>query len=148
LSVPINRLTKAVTLALGDTLPIWSVGDSDERGATLTLLLSFMQSNLTFTAAKPAQQFAAPTTGQTVVVATGDSWLVLTPAGTLAALTVTLPADRTDGETVLVNTSQTLTALTVGGAGTTVNGAPTTLAANGFFEMRYTATLNAWYRTG
>jgi hypothetical protein len=47
-----------------------------------------------------------------------------------------------------VTSSQILTALTVGGAGTTVNGAPTTLAANGFFEMAYSATLNAWYRVG
>jgi hypothetical protein len=49
---------------------------------------------------------------------------------------------------VLVNTTQALTALTMVASGTTLFGAPTTLAANGFFEMRYNALQNAWYRTG
>jgi hypothetical protein len=149
MTVAINDLTSATALSTADQVPISSGADRDTRKMSLSLLLSWLQSNLTFTAAKPVQQFAVPTTGQTVTVAAGDSWLVLTPAGTLAALTVNLPTSRTDGQTVLVNSTQILTSLTVSGAGTTVNGAPTTLAAvNGFFEMRYTATLNAWFRTG
>jgi hypothetical protein len=144
----IAALSAVTSLSAGDAMPVASVAGGDDQRASLTQLLAFMQANLSFIAAKPAQQFAAPTTGQTVTVATGDTWLVVTPAGTIAALTITLPSDRTDGETVIVNTSQTITALTVGGAGTTVNAAPTTLAANGFFEMRYTSVLNAWYRTG
>lgn len=148
MTVTINDLTSATSLSTGDQFPIASGTDRDTRKASLSLLLSWLQSNLTFTAAKPVQQFAVPLTGTTVTVTTGDSWLVITPAGTLAALTVALPTDRTDGETVLVNSTQILTSLTVSGAGTTVVGGPATLAANGFFEMRYTATLNAWYRTG
>jgi hypothetical protein len=148
MTVTINDLTSATALSTGDHFPISSGTDRDTRKSSLSLLLSWLQDNLTFTAAKPVQQFAVPLTGTTVTVTTGDSWLVITPAGTLAALTVALPTDRTDGETVLVNSTQILTSLTVSGAGTTVVGGPTTLAANGFFEMRYTATLNAWYRTG
>lgn len=147
MTVQINDLTAASSLSAGTLLPVWN--DSDTQRATMTLLQAYMQANLTFTAAKPVQQFAVPTTGQTVTVATGDTWLIVTPAGTLAALTITLPTDRTDGEIVRVSCSQIITSLTVGGAGTTVNGAPTTLAAaNGFFEMAYTSTLNAWYRVG
>lgn len=148
MTVTINDLTSATALSTGDQFPIASGTDRDTRKSSLSLLLAWMQDNLTFTAAKPVQQFAVPLTGTTVTVTTGDSWLVITPAGTLAALTISLPTDRTDGETVLVNSTQILTSLTVSGAGTTVVGGPTTLAANGFFEMRYTATLNAWYRTG
>ncbi len=147
MTVSINDLTSATALTGGDQVPMSSAASRDTLKMSLSLLQSWLQSNLTFPAGKPVQQFAVPTTGQTVTVATGDTWLVVTPAATLAALTITLPTDRTDGETVLVNCTQTLTALAVGGAGTTVNGAPTTLAANGFFEMRYTAVLNAWYRT-
>ena len=140
----IDLLTKASSISAATVFPAWN--DQDNQGVTLPLLQAWLQANLTFTAAKPAQQFAAPTTGQTVVVATGDAWLLLTPAGTLAALTITLPTDRTDGEIVRVTSSQILTALIVGGAGTTVAGAPTTLAADGFFEMAYCATLNSWFR--
>ena len=118
MSLPINRLTTA-TPQLSDMVPFFSSANQDDVKATWTAVLALMQANLTFTAAKPVQQFAAPLTGTTVVVATGDTWLLITPAGTLAALTVTLPADRTEGETVRVTSSQILTSLTVGGAGTT-----------------------------
>jgi hypothetical protein len=147
MTVSINDLTSATALSTADQVPISSGSDRDTRKMSLSLLLSWLQSNLVFTAAKPVQQFAAPTTGQTVTVATGDTWLILTPAGTLAALTVNMPTNRTDGQSVRVTSSQTLTALTVSGNGTTIAGAPTTLTANGFFTMTYTATLNTWLRT-
>jgi hypothetical protein len=144
MTTPINLLTAATSVSTATQFPAWN--DSDTQRVSSTLLLAWLQANLTFTSAKPVQQFAAPTTGQTVTVTTGDAWLLITPAGTLATLTITLPSDRTDGEIVRVTSSQILTALTVGGAGTTVNGAPTAMTANGFFEMAYSATLNAWYR--
>lgn len=146
MTASINDLIRATGVSSATLYPVWN--DSDTQAVTGALLLAWLQANLTFTAAKPAQQFSAPTTGATVVVETGDTWLLVTPAGTLAALTITLPTDRTDGEIVRVISTQILTALTVGGAGTSVAGAPTTLAANGFFEMAYSATLNSWFRVG
>lgn len=149
MTLNINQLTASTAVTSADQFAIWSASDQDTRRATGSQVVTWLQSALTFTAAKPVQQFAVPLTGTTVTVATGDTWLIVTPAGTLAALTITLPTDRTDGEIVRVSCSQILTSLTVGGAGTTVNGAPTTLAAvNGFFEMAYSGTLNAWYRVG
>lgn len=145
MTVSISDLITATSVSDATLYPAWN--DSDTQKVTGAILRAWLQANLTFTAAKPVQQFAVPTTGQTVTVATGDSWLIITPAGTLATLTISLPTDRTDGEYVLINTTQTLTALTISGAGTTVSGAPTTLAANAFLRMRYTATLNSWFRT-
>jgi hypothetical protein len=78
-------------------------------------------------------------------------FLLLTPTGGFAAGTITLPAQATcvDGQEVLVTTTQLVTALTVGGNGATaVNGAPTTLAANAFFRMRYDGPAKSWYRVG
>lgn len=144
MTTPINQLTAATSISAATLYPAWN--DSDTQRVTGAMLLAWAQANLTFPADKPVQQFAAPTTGQTVTITTGDTWLLLTPAGTLATLTVTLPTDRTDGEIVRVTSSQILTALTVDGAGTTVNGAPTAMAAEGFFTMAYSETLNAWYR--
>lgn len=73
-----------------------------------------------------------PTAGQTVTM-TADAvneTAYLTPAGTLATLTVTLPANATSriGQFARILTTQTLTVLTVNGATTIVNN-PTTLVA-------------------
>ncbi|MDZ7905165.1 MAG: hypothetical protein U5N55_04880 [Cypionkella sp.] len=145
----IRDLTQATAIASGDQVPMWSQGGGDDQRISVTQLTTYMQNALSFTAAKPVAQFAAPTNGQTVTVTKGDTWLTVTPAGTLAALTISLPSDRTDGEAVLVNCTQIITALTINGAGAAVAGAPTTLAAeNGFFEMRYSSVLNSWFRTG
>lgn len=90
---------------------------------------------------------AAPTTGQTVTVDLGTNLQVLNAAGTLAALTLTLPATTNSFlSEITVVTTTAITALTVSGVGTTVAGAPTTLAANGYFKMRLIGTV--WRRVG
>jgi hypothetical protein len=93
-------------------------------------------------------QYAAPSsTGFTVTVTAGNTWLLLTPTGTLAAGTIVLPSAPADKAEVSVNCTQIVTALTVSAGGTTVTGAPTTLAAaNEFFTMRFDAATSAWYR--
>jgi hypothetical protein len=89
-----------------------------------------------------------PTTGQTQTLTPDTRTLVMTPAGTLAAQTITLPgSSTTSGKEIVVVSSQIITALTVNSAGgVTVAGAPTTLAANGFFRMRLVGTV--WRRVG
>jgi hypothetical protein len=145
----ISQLTAATSLSTGDQLPIYSTEGGDTLRASLALLLAFMQTNLTMPTGDLVQQFAAPSaTGFTVAIAIGDTWLILTPVAGYAAGTITLPANPLDGERVRVNSTQAVTTLTVGGNGRTVTGAPTTLAANAFFTMAYSATLNAWYRVG
>jgi hypothetical protein len=89
-----------------------------------------------------------PTNGQNIAVAVGTRTESLAPAGTIATLTLTLPATTTafDSE-VVVFTTATITALTVAAdGGATVAGAPTTLAANGFFRMKKIGTV--WHRVG
>ena len=56
--------------------------------------------------------------------------------------------DRTDKQEVTLHTVQALSSLTVDGNGATVNGAPASLAANGFFRLRFDAQSVAWYRVG
>jgi hypothetical protein len=53
-----------------------------------------------------------------------------------------------DGQELLVNSTQAVTTLTVAGNGATVAGAPTTLAANGFFRLKFEALVSTWYRVG
>jgi UDP-3-O-[3-hydroxymyristoyl] glucosamine N-acyltransferase len=75
-----------------------------------------------------------------------DNCLYLTPAGTLATLTVTLPTEANSaiGQQVEIGTTQIITALTINGA-TNILGNVTTLAANGLVGFRKVAA-NTWLR--
>lgn len=84
-------------------------------------------------------QASSPTTAQTVVATSDDKdrTLVLTPAGTLAALTITFPSNANSrlGQVLCVTTSQAVTALSIT-AGQTITGAPAGLAANDFITFQ------------
>lgn len=93
-------------------------------------------------------QNATPTTGQTVAL-TGDNkdrTLVLAPAGSLLALTITFPADGVSriGQVVRITSSQAIVALGLT-AGVTVLGIATALLANECFSYQKTAA-NTWKR--
>lgn len=98
-------------------------------------------------------QYAAPLTGTTVAVAPTTGSMVIDPAGTIAALTLTLPAATalTDGQQLAISSSQTVTALTITpGSGTTVSNSPTAITisttATYGYKFVYNATLAKWYR--
>jgi len=61
---------------------------------------------------------------------------------------VVMPASPVDGQQVVVTSTQAVTTLTVSGNGASVNGAPSTLAANGYFRLRYDQINNSFYRIG
>lgn len=87
-----------------------------------------------------------PTTGTTVAMPKGTTSMYLTPAGTLAALTVLLPPSPLPGMVVSLASSATITALTVQtAAGGAVAGAPTTLAINAHVYFQYIN--GAWITT-
>ena len=145
----INKLSALDTLTGGDLLAVWATGNGDTRKASLALLTSYLQGALSLPGVLTTQYAAPSATAFTVTVAQGNTWLVLTPTGTFAAGTIVLPSAPDDKAEVSVNCTQIVTALTVSAGGTTVTGAPTTLAAaNEFFTMRYDAATSAWYRVG
>lgn len=97
---------------------------------------------------------SSPTTGQTVSAGTAklDETLYITPAGTLLALTVTLPASANSrvGQIVRGFISQIITGLTVdvSGGGTIVGATPVTSAVNSTFAYQCvsTASTGTWIR--
>ena len=148
----INQLNNVDTPSASDLLPIFSQQNGDARSISLANLMKWMQS-LSTSAGQLQTQYAAPSaTGFTAVVtdSSNSTWLILTPTGAFAAGTIRLPskAASLDGQEVVVNTTQAVTALTMDGNGSTVTGAPTTLAANAFFRLRYDAVMSTWYRIG
>jgi hypothetical protein len=95
---------------------------------TLTLLGNI---NVSGTQIFPNGSQATPTTGGTTNMAAGKRYLYMVPAGTIATYTVNLPSSPTDGQTAALFTTQTITALTIGGqGGNTVTTTIGTLPAN------------------
>ena len=136
-----------------DAVPIYSGTNRDDRSVTGQAMLNYFQANLVDPSA-PMTQYASPTTGQTVTIApaiAGQSVrLLLTPAGTLAALAVVLPgvgnaALPVDRQEVTIVSTQIITALTISAGTTTVTTPVTTLAAGGRFKMFYDSTNTSWY---
>lgn len=147
MTVTINQLSAVTSLSTGDNIVIQSAANNDARKASLSVLLAFIEAqfaspDFTVTISSPIAGF-----NQQLATSTTSIWLILTPAGTLATGTVTLPpvADLFDGQEVLVTSSQVITALTVAGNGATVNGAPAQLSTDGFFALRYNKLLLSWF---
>lgn len=148
----INQLSSTDEVQPGDQVPIYSSSNGDARKSSLSLLKTFFQEGIT-AADDKITQYAAPSATAFSVQVNNDTdsvWLVLTPTAGFAAGTLVLPAvaNCVDRQEVLVNCTQTVTTLTVSGNGSTVTGAPTTLAANGFFRLRFDAITDTWYRVG
>lgn len=141
----INELAAVDEISDGDQLVIWSTENGDTRRAPAGVVKSYMVG----TVAGMVTQYAAPSATGFSVAVTGadDVWLIITPSAGYAAGTIVLPAAPVDRQLVQVACSQAVAALTVSAADT-VRGAPTALAANGFFSMRFDDVTNVWVRVG
>lgn len=152
----INQLSAVDTVVGSDQVPIYASGQGDARKAAMSVLLAYMQDNLTFSESgiSYTTQYAAPSATGFSVQITDDSdntHLILTPVAGYAAGTIVLPAvgNVIDKQEVLVNSTQVVTTLTIDGNGAVaVTGEPSTLAANDFFRLKYDITVQTWYRVG
>jgi hypothetical protein len=146
----INQLSGLSQLSGGDLIPVYVPNNGDARKVSVTQLLQYFQQ--TFSAPTVATNLYTPGTGFNITVPTPVSeqqWMIIQPAGTLAAGTVTLPLNTgvPDGTEVRVTTTQIITTFTLALNGALAAfGAPTTLAANAFFTMRFYQATNSWYR--
>lgn len=146
----INQLAGISQVSGGDQLPIYVPNNGDARKVSVTQLLEYFQT--VFASPTVSTNLYTPATGFNVTVPTPVSeqqWMLLQPAGTLATGTITLPLNTgtPDGTQVLVTTTQIITAFTLALNGAAAAfGAPTTLAANEFFTMRFYQATNSWYR--
>jgi len=99
-----------------------------------------------------AIQYNAPLTGASILVDPATSKLLLEPAGTIATLTVTLPAATLlqQGQTLEMSSTATVTALTLtAGSGTTIAAqTPTaiTVSATTTYGYKFVYYGTKWYR--
>lgn len=148
----INRLATVSSVTAADLLALFSTSLGNDAACTLSTLLTWLQKQLSASGGFVTQYAAPSATGFSVTVAPAtagtSTYLLLTPVAGYAAGTIVMPASPVDMQEVLVSCTQSVTTLTVSGNGYTINGAPATLAANGFFRMRFDGVLSAWYRAG
>lgn len=146
----INQLSTVDTINAGDLTVIFSTNNGDTRAAAMSVLLAYLQKNLTANGGLVTQYAAPNASGFTVNIAPptdgANVYLLMTPTGAFAAGTINLPSIPKDGQEILVTSTKEVTTLTV--ATGTINGAPTTIAANGFFRLRYDGVFKSWYRIG
>jgi hypothetical protein len=149
----INQLPLLTEASSGDQLPVYTPVNGDTRRLPLNTLLQFFTDNFTSPVLVP--NLYAPLAGFSLDVPQpiASQWMLLQPASTIAAGTITLPLNTTtpDGTEVLITSTQTITSLAVG-----LNGAaqvygivnPGALNAQDYFRLRYVAATNSWYRIG
>jgi hypothetical protein len=89
-------------------------------------------------------QYAAPLTGATVALAATTTNLIINPAGTIAELTITLPA-ASDGKKITISSSEIVTALTLTPDGSdTIKNKLAAFTAGGV--VTFVARSTVWYR--
>lgn len=148
----ISNLAVSDTVAAGDSFPFLSTANGDDRRVSASLLAAYLATLITNTDNKVTTYASPSATGFTVILPDNSfsKWLILTPVAGYAAGAITLPAvgNCVDKQEIRVNCTQSVTTLTINANGSTVTGAPTTLAANGFFLLRFDALNKVFYRVG
>lgn len=150
----IDKLNRVAELQANDLIAVSSQSLGGDAAATITTLATLLQTLLVASGEMITQYESPNLTGFTINITPyvdgGSVFLLIKPSGTLASGTIVLPVytDAEDGQELLVHSSQAVTALTVSGNGAATGGAPTTIAAGGFFRLRYDAINTTWYRVG
>jgi hypothetical protein len=99
--------------------------------------------------AKEKIEYNVPVAGFSKTISDTTNDMIFKPAGTLATGTVTMPATPSNEQVVRIASTQIITALTHSpNAGQTLNGALTTIVANGYGSWIYRAADTSWYRNG
>ena len=146
----INQLPVLNTISSGDQLPVYSPNNGDARRTSIGSLLTYFQQ--TFASPTLSTNLYVPATGFNITVPTpvsNDQWMLLQPAGTLAAGTITLPLNTgvPDGTTVLITTTQEITSLTIALNGASaIFGGVTSLSAGTATAIRFYQATNSWYQ--
>lgn len=93
--------------------------------------------------------YEAPATGASYQIADDATDVVIEPAGTIAAHTLVMPVNPSDKQRLRIGCTQIVTTLTMTAqGGTTLKGALTAFAANGFAMWQWSSATSTWYRMG
>jgi hypothetical protein len=145
----INQLPLLSQVSPGDQLAVYTPNNGDSRRLPVSGLLTYFQQ--TFASPELSVNLYVPGSGANITVPTPVSqqqWMLLQPAGPLAALTITFPLNTgvPDGTELLITSTQTITALTldINGA-TAIFGGVVTIAGGNAIRYRFYQPTNSWY---
>jgi hypothetical protein len=145
----INQLPLLSRVSPGDQFAVYTPNNGDARRLPVSELLTFFQQN--FASPTIATNLYVPGTGFNIQAPTPVSqqqWILLQPAGVLASGTVTLPLNTLtpDGTEILITSTQTITAFSIGlNSATAIYGGVTTLTAGAAVRFRFYQPTNSWY---
>jgi len=149
----INKLTRTDSVSAGDVVPVYVQNQGDARGASMSVISAYVQAQLVVSGTDFVTQYALPPgSGFSVQVNNNsdNTHLILSPAAPFAAGTIVLPAlaNLIDGQQLIVNTTQSITALTINGNGASIIGTVTTMGINDSFMLKYDLASTTWYLIG
>jgi hypothetical protein len=145
----INQLPLLSQVSAGDQIPVYTPNNGDARRLPISQLLTYFQA--TFASPTVATNLFTPGTGFNITVPTPVSeqqWVLLQPAGTLAAGTLTFPLNTLtpDGTEILITSTQIITAFTINiNNAAAIFGGVSTLLAGTAIRYRYYQATNSWY---
>jgi hypothetical protein len=150
----IDQLSQAGAISDADELALFSKANGDTRKVTAPQLAAYVLEAIEGTPDETIYSMTTDGSSFTVAVLPttpgGSAWAQISLSIPAPAGTIILPGidDRAHGQEVLVTCTRAVAALTVAGSGAAVAGAPASLAANGFFRLRFDNISSTWYRIG
>lgn len=143
-----TRLTRMDAISAGDLFVLLSGDNQDYRAASAAVVMNWIESN--FISPDPVTQNVTPADGFTITMTQNgtDAWLLMVPTGAIATGTITLPASTVavDGQVAMITTTIQITTLTLDKNGATaILGAPSSMAAQSTFKLKYNALTTSWY---
>lgn len=149
----IQSLPTATSVNANDMVALFSSALGCDAKVTVQALANFLEAFLVSPSGSQTIYAAPNGTGLTTTISPitngANVYLLMTPVADYAAGTIVFPALATlkDGQTIDVSSTHAVTTLTLSGNGAQINGAATTIAANGFFGYRFDGVSQSWYRT-
>ncbi|WP_049083236.1 hypothetical protein [Acinetobacter nosocomialis] len=148
-----NRLNETDALGVGDQFVLYKGNCTDFRSVPQDVVLEWILSNIPVI--KPVSAIIQPFNPNadfTIAIENNavGTYLVMNPSVSITNGTITLPpmAELTDGQELLVTSSQQIENLTIAGNGAALIGNPNTIAATGFFKLKFDLLSQTWYRVG
>ena len=137
-------------------LPAW--GTQTRSGPTAALLAAVAAKTIQMDVVEDESQgdskaesvyVYTPLTGTSQVIPDDAEVVLVNPAGTIAAYTLTMPVNPYDGQTIRMAFDQIVTTLTMAASGLhTLKGGLTAATAKGFATWRFRTADTTWYRVG
>jgi hypothetical protein len=145
----ISNLSTSSSFTASDYVVMAQSNNNNAQRVSAAVMAAFFASYLDVNTLESYYSAPSATGFTTTVPDTDDNyWVILTPLAGYANGTIVLPSATTaaDQQTINVNCTQAVTTLAITSSGGTVTGAPTTLAANAYFTLRFDAVTSTWYR--